>query len=409
MIRLALGPVQAAYRALHWRRVPVVHVAGTNGKGSVCSMVEAVLAHAGLRTGLLTSPLLGGLGGVRDGRWCSVRIGGEELGTAALAAPLAKVDALHADLSPFERETVGALQAFEAAALDVAVLECGLGGANDATNVVGGHDKLVCVLTSVGMDHADWLGDSVVDIARNKLGIVRPGVPLVVDAMSSAPEVVTEAEAACESAGAPLHTVRSVHALAEFDTVVPLAGAHQRRNAAVAIEALLVIRERLPPELGARIDDACIRDGIRKTVLPGRLQWVNHKKMLLDGAHNPAAAAALREYLDAEGLLGGARFVVGIQSSKDAAGFAHALFDGAANRIVAVPIPGMEHLSLAPSSLRDTILASGYVGDADAVSVTESLQAALQQVENDGEEGLTVVCGSLHLVGGVVSGGAEKM
>ncbi len=257
----ALGNPERAGRFLH--------VAGTNGKGSVCAMLDAILRAAGRRTGLYTSPHL------VDFRE-RVRVNGEWISEPAAAGLLTTIREATADWTHmptyFEIVTVLAIRHFADAECDYVVLETGMGGRLDSTNAV---TPLVSVITPIAMDHAQWLGDSLEKIAAEKAGIFKPGVPAV-----SAPQ--SEAVAKVLAARAP---VKFVEGELPKEIFLNLAGAHQRRNARLALAALTAAEITLP--------EMAIREGLATVNWPGRFQGLG--RFVLDGAHNAHGAIQLVE------------------------------------------------------------------------------------------------------------------
>lgn len=248
-----------------------LHVAGTNGKGSTCAMLDAMCREAGMKSGLYTSPHL------VDFRE-RIRVCGEMIPAEAVAEGLGILrDACTGwDHQPtfFEIATVLAAWWFARAGAEVVIWETGLGGRLDATNAV---TPLVSVITPIAYDHQQWLGDSLADIAREKAGIIKPGVPVV-----SAPQADEAREvirAAAEEAGSPL-----VFAEEPCEGVVNLAGAHQRWNASTALSALDAAD--LVASAGARAR------GLASVQWPARFQRIG-RNIVLDGAHNVSAAEAL--------------------------------------------------------------------------------------------------------------------
>ncbi|HEV3139225.1 MAG TPA: cyanophycin synthetase [Vicinamibacterales bacterium] len=277
-----LGRPDRAYRT--------IHIAGTNGKGSVTAMVDAALRAAGHRSARYTSPHLVDLSErfVIDGR---------PIATDALAKVIADVrdvvETLRGDgtleVQPtfFEVTTAVALEAFRRAMVDVAVLEVGLGGRLDATNVVA---PSVTAITSIAFDHQLYLGSTLEDIAMEKAGIVKAHVPVVIGVLDEGPLAVIEQ--AARDRGAPLvrTSADDVSAL-----TVALAGTHQRANAAIALAVLRQIDAQ-----GIRVPDAAIAEGFAHPMWPGRLdrrRLADGREVLLDAAHNPAGAAALASFI----------------------------------------------------------------------------------------------------------------
>ena len=252
------------------KRTRFLHVAGTNGKGSTCAMLDAILRRAGFRTGLYTSPHL------VDFRE-RIRVNGEMIPCEDLAEGLTRLrDAVRDwDHAPtfFEISTVLALDYFARSGCDIVVLETGMGGRLDSTNAV---TPLVSTITPIDMDHMQWLGDTLEKIASEKAGIIKPGIPVV-----SAPQQPAAAEVLRKSAaerGAEIRFVSEpcLHPLA-------LAGAHQKWNAALAVETLRAS--------GLEISESAIREGLLQTDWPARFQRVG--RFIVDGAHNAHSATAL--------------------------------------------------------------------------------------------------------------------
>ena len=248
-----------------------IHVAGTNGKGSVCAMLDAVLRCSGLRCGLYTSPHLVSF---RE----RIRVNGRMIPSGALAASLTSLRSASArwDHSPtfFEIATVAALEHFSRERCEVVVLETGMGGRLDATNVVL---PLVSVITPIARDHTEWLGCSAEEIAGEKAGIIKPGIPVV--SAPQAPEVLSVLRSRAESQGAPFSVAGS-----PVELPVGLPGAHQKGNAALALDALRAG--------GMRPGEEAIERGLREVQWPARFQRVGDQ-FVVDGAHNPHAAASL--------------------------------------------------------------------------------------------------------------------
>lgn len=309
----------------------ILHVGGTNGKGSVSALADAILRAAGLRTGLYTSPHLLDL---RE----RIRIDGAPIAPAELARHAAGLP-LEADgVTFFETMTAVALAAFRDARIDVAVLEVGLGGRWDATNVGA---PLVSVLTRIAYDHQEYLGTRLAEIAAEKAAIVRGGVTF---SAAQAPEAMAVIEARCRAVGVPLlvegrdlivETARSDlrghrldltgpgWTLRDLDVALP--GLFQPANAALAVGA---VRE-LARAAGLAVPESAIRAGCAAVRWPGRFQVMpggpTRPTLVLDGAHNPAGAAALAESL--AHAFPGARLtlVLGISADKDRAGILKAL------------------------------------------------------------------------------------
>ncbi len=392
-----LGRPDRAYRT--------VLVGGTNGKGSVAAMLEAMLLASGRRAGLYTSPHL-----VRPTE--RARILGRDVSTERLAAALEVVreasercvaeGILAAPPSFFEAVTAASLLLFAEAGLEVAVLEVGLGGRLDATNVV---EPTVSVVVTVGLDHTDRLGDSLEAIALEKAGIARADRPFVCGVEQE--EALGPIRRACEAAGAPLVEVGAVAKIegeegpsfsvrtetARYDALVlPLLGAHQRANAAVAIVAF----EQLARQLSFEPDPLAVRRGLREVRWPGRLQWVpGSPPLLLDGAHNAAGARALSAYLD---TLPGPRpvGVLAASKDKDVRGILAPL---AARLRKAVLTRASVRRAADPAALEEAARAVGL-----DVGIEPGVGPALDRGRQLAEPGgFVLVTGSLYLVGDVLA------
>ncbi len=272
------------------RAVPLIHVAGTNGKGSVSAMLASILRAAGKRVGMYTSPHL-----VRLGE--RVQVDGVPLTEAEIMAYVAELDPLVAELeratpgeapSFFEFMTAMAFLQFARRGCDAAVVEVGLGGRLDATNII---TPAVSVITSIGLDHCEMLGDTLAKIAAEKAGIIKPGLPVVMGRLPAEAEAVVRAVAA--ERGAPLHSVREVFGddVANYPRAA-LEGDYQRFNAATATLAAREFARTGQFDLTeARIDQ-----GLAKVTWPGRWQRArlsDGRLIVLDASHNPEGAEVL--------------------------------------------------------------------------------------------------------------------
>ena len=298
---------------------PVLTVGGTNGKGSTCALLEGILGAAGYRTALYTSPHL-----VRYNE--RVRIAGREAGEADLCDAFAAVEAARGSvpLTYFEFGTLAALYLFSRANPDALILEVGLGGRLDAVNVL---DADCAVLTSVGIDHVEFLGATREEIGREKAGIFRPGRPAVV-ADPAPPASVLNSNARLLLLGRDFGYQSQGTQWAYWGPAgkrsglahPALRGAVQLRNASAAFAALDVLRERLP----VAMQD--LRSALAETVLPGRFQVLpGRPQVVLDVAHNPEAAAALAANLGDSGFAPETIAVFGMLKDKDIAGVVRAM------------------------------------------------------------------------------------
>jgi dihydrofolate synthase/folylpolyglutamate synthase len=315
-IDLTLDRVRAVADGMRLRlRCPVFTVAGTNGKGSTCALLEAILAHAGYRVGVYTSPHL-----VHYEERCRLR--GAAVDAATLAAAFARVEAARGatPLTYFEFGTLAALDVFGRAALDAVILEVGLGGRFDAVNVI---DTDCAIITSIDLDHTELLGATREAIGREKAGIMRPGKPAVVSDPAPPRSVIDHAQAI----GADLWLAgrdfgytgdrqqwlwkgreRRYAGLAH----PALRGANQLTNAAGVLAALEALHAPLP------VTAQAVRLGLATVDLPGRFQVVpGQPALVLDVAHNPHAVAALAFNLDAMGFYPATHAVFGAMRDKD--------------------------------------------------------------------------------------------
>jgi dihydrofolate synthase/folylpolyglutamate synthase len=305
-IKLGLENIQRLIPELHvdLGRARVIHVAGTNGKGSVCAMIDSILRAQQYRTGLFSSPHLVTF---RE----RIRVNGEMISEDVVANGLTTIRDLVRDWDPhptfFEVTTALGLKYFAEAKIDVAILETGLGGRLDATNAV---QSDVSVITSIALDHQQWLGQSLREIASEKAGIIKPKIPVVSASQASdAEKMICSRAAECE---APLELVNDSYQ----KTPVSLSGEYQKQNAALAIAAARAAK--------VDIDDSAIESGLASIDWPARFQRWNDR-IVIDGAHNPAAAHVLaktwREFFgDQRGSL-----ILAILSDKDLRGICEAL------------------------------------------------------------------------------------
>lgn len=375
-----------------------VHVAGTNGKGSTCALLASILQKAGYRTGLYTSPHLTDFSE-------RIRVDGEEIPrdeVVRLAEKvLAEAEACRAEgfpLTEFELITAIAFLWFHEQGCAICVLETGLGGRCDATNVI--RKPLLTVLTSISLDHTKILGDTIEQIAFEKSGILKPGVPCVCyPDLPRAAEGVIRMTAQVQNARlvvAPLKdltfvdaSLRGTRLLTErsLPLTLPLLGEHQMKNAAVVLACVKELRA-----LGWEIPDAAVQEGFANVSFPARMEVLSETPpVVLDGAHNPdgtaALAKAIKKYVTKKRMIG----VCGMMEDKNVREAVRKL-DGVMEKVytVAPDSPrAMSASSLAEEWKRRRV-------DAEPVSsVREALEKALQ----DGAQRGVLVCGSLYLAG----------
>lgn len=377
------------------RALRFIHVAGTNGKGSTCAMLEGVYRRAGLRVGLFTSPhLVSFRERIQvDRRWITRdqivrRV--SELRTlvrthfpATGADPDADVtsDAAVSHPTFFECVTVLALLHFRDAGCDLVIWETGMGGRLDATNIVV---PLASVITNVGLDHQAWLGESITDVAREKAGIIKDGVPVV--SAAARPEVVAVLREVARERGAPFHLVPPP-APAPDGARLSLRGTHQELNAALATATVRVLNPSLP------VSDRDLIRGLESVSWHGRLQWVEREGgvLILDGAHNAdgaeALAAALKEMTPPNTPR---TLILGILEDKDVSGILRVLAPGA-DRIEMVPVQSVR--SADPRTLAETCR---KIHPGAVIRAHASLARALVDTRSHPQ---VIVTGSLYLVG----------
>lgn len=392
------------------QQVPVIHVAGTNGKGSVCAYVSSVLSQAGYRVGRYTSPHLVS--------WCErITINEQpvspELLLQHLQQAIAHIDPSLPSPTQFEVLTAAAWLHFSISQVDIAVVEVGLGGRLDATNVVNA--PLVSVITSLSRDHWQRLGPTLAHIAGEKAGILKPRRPAVIGPLPPAAKPVVHKrlmELACPvvwpQPAIALGGSKAKYGLPGEELVytLPFSGEHQLVNSAVAIATLHSLRDQ-----GWSIPDAAIIQGIAQAKWPGRLQWVSWQPsegasmpLLIDGAHNAAAAIMLRRYVDGElasrfeqGDVNQAPFpvawLIGMLSTKDHREVLAALLRPG-DSLHLVPVP--DHASAAPQELAN--LAQDLCPELAQCRTHDSLHQGLEAIA-DVPSPLKVLCGSLYLIG----------
>ena len=365
----SLGNPQKSFRA--------VHVAGTNGKGAVCALLDAALgkgvgAEGRFLVGRYTSPHLVKL----NERFF---IGGRPISDDKLEmfSEMVHDSPSAEDVTFFEALTAVAFLAFADARVDHAILECGLGGRLDATNVC---EPELCVITRIGLDHCDWLGDTVEKIAAEKAGIIKPGVPVVLGRNDSAVRAVVESRA--REVGAPFVYAPDMASDGDIPADFPLRGAFNRENAVTALAALKVLADVGSAE---RLD---VAEAWRGVVWPGRYQRIG--EFIVDGAHNPPAAAALASALEEDFPGRRLPLVAGFCGDKDAEGVLRILAPHV-SRGFAVMTNNPRSLPAEETAAR--MRAAGIEGESCG-----SLAAALSRSREKGVEP-TLVCGSLFLAG----------
>lgn len=367
-----LETIRAVCRALGDPQdgIKTIHVAGTNGKGCVCAVLDAALRAAGMRTGRYTSPHLVKL----NERFF---LDGAPVRDELLQKYAARVQHLLADragrpefaeVTYFEALTAVAFLLYGDVKPDFTILETGLGGRLDATNICS---PAVSVITRIGLDHCDWLGGTIGAIAAEKAGIIKPGVPVVLG--RNTPEAIAVVKRRAEETGAPFHYAPDVFDESQVPRDFSLDGSFNRENAATAAAALAVLK--LPVA------------GFGNVVWPGRFQRVG--RFIVDGAHNPPAARALAAALDPSASY---TLVAGFCSDKDVDETLRILRPHVSR---AIAVKTCNPRSLSPGELSRKMAAAG-IASRPCGSLREALQS-MEPWQGPGPDAL--VCGSLFLAG----------
>lgn len=365
------------------RQLRFIHVAGTNGKGSTCAMLESIYRAAGLRVGLFTSPHLVSF---RE----RLQVNRELISMEDVARLVTDAQCLLARPSVvmrptfFEVLTVVALRYFLEQRCDLVIWETGLGGRLDATNIV---TPLASVITNIQLDHEKWLGSSLPEIAAEKAGIIKPGVPVIT--ATDEPEAL---KVIMEAAGRNRSTMSRV----TWDDVnqpplnavqLPMLGDHQRKNAALAVATVDSLNSRIP------VSSESLRAGLEGVRWPGRMQRFvtsDGRSILLDGAHNPAGAESLRRAMESHFPGQTLTLILGILRDKDYASMCRILAP-LAKRILLSPV----HSERSASSAELQRVCAEIAPDREAIAC-DSLSEALERSERDA---FVVIAGSLHFVG----------
>ncbi len=368
--------------------LPFVHVSGTNGKGSICAYMQSILRAAGYRVGLFTSPHL-----YRETD--RIRIDDQEIPQEQLNELIKQAYAKNPNIKLFEAYLYAGLLYFTRQNVDIAVMETGIGGTLDATNILW---PSLCITGTIGLDHCKILGDTLPEIARQKAGIAKQGVPFVLS-----PGVDSDARSAfrkmCEEAGAALYDLSGStlvrykeDGIQRFDADGPglslkdvrirMLGSYQVQNAWTAAYAAFKLS-------GAefKINENVIRQGLWNTLWAGRLQWMDGSPpILVDGAHNPEGAISLKEAV--KELKGNRRVVllIGMMEDKDTQAVAQCL-GGAFDAVVATQI---DYYRAIPADRLARLFDN-------AISVTPPETALMEAKRLAGPDGLVVIAGSLYL------------
>ncbi len=379
------------------QEIQAIHVGGTNGKGSTAAMMSSVLQKEGYRVGLYTSPHL-----IRFTE--RIQVNGEEIEEEEVASltQWMKKKIETAGIAPpftfFDFTTAMALQYFSQKWVDLAILEVGLGGRLDSTNVI---DPLISIITNVAKDHEAYLGKTILKIAQEKAGIIKRGKPLITAATQ--PQVLRLFSKICQEKGSPFFRVgkefRYVRAEGgDFDyeglnrklwgIPLNLKGFHQIINATTALGAMEVLED-----LGYRVSTDAMADGLREVDWPGRLETVSSSpRVILDGAHNPAGALVLKESLEKEFQYRHLILLIGIMKDKDIQSMLHLLAPLADHIILAQPHTDR---AAAPSLLKKALDQNGKKAEV-AEELNEAIERGLSLTQ---KEDLLCITGSLYTVG----------
>jgi dihydrofolate synthase / folylpolyglutamate synthase len=382
------------------RKFPAIHIAGTNGKGSTAAMTDAILRSAGYRSGLYTSPHLISITE-------RIRVDGDEIAQADFARLASAVRAtcerlvaeggLGAPATFFEQVTMIAFLYLAEREVDAAVIEVGLGGRFDATNICR---PIVTAITAISYDHQKYLGETLAEIAGEKAGIIKAGVPVVVAPQEEeARRIIAVRSAESGAQLVPVETVATAYSigdegryairLAEYEVHLSLRGRHQVNNAMTAIQ----IAEQLK-KIGWKISTAAIVEGLSDTRWPGRLELlqVSRVPLLLDGAHNVGGARVLRDFLDEHFSSRPITLIFGVMADKAIDEMSELLFP-IAQKVIVTRIQN-------PRSADPVKLREFAVKWHEEVNSTEDVNQALAvAIDITPQNGLICACGSLFLIG----------
>ena len=407
-MKFDLANISALAARMHHpeRRFRSVHIAGTNGKGSTAAMIESILGAAGYRTGLFTSPHLERINE-------RIRVAGQEVADEDFAASFTRLHALIEEMLAsgalaahptfFECLTAIAFDVFARSRVEFAVLEVGMGGRLDATNVV---TPEVSVITHIGFDHEAFLGHSIAQIASEKAGIIKRGIPVISSvtdpiagevirrraAELSAPLVETDCAYRIESpeSAARRSRIRVSELRGGFtaELEIPLPGRHQVRNALAAIATV-----RLLAEKGAHINSNHVREGIANVRWPGRLEQIAERpEVFLDGAHNPAGARELASFFEEHFSGRKILLVFGAVRDKSVEEIAEILFPRAGEVFITAPKNSRAISAEALAEMTRGLARTLHV-------IAEPCEALGRAISAAGPEGIVVAAGSLYLIG----------
>ena len=398
--RLGLGRTRELLRKLGdpQKTLKFIHVTGSNGKGSTCAMLDAILRGAGYRTGLYTSPYLQ--------EFCErIRVDGENIPGDDLARVTERVraaaEAMDDHPSQFELVTAAAMLYFAERACDIVVLEVGMGGELDSTNVIDCPE--VAVITNIGLEHTEYLGGTLEKIARTKSGIIKAGCSAV--CYDGAPEVTAVVEEVCRAKNVPLRRVDmekltllssgldgQVFLWGGGEYRLALLGRHQLHNVSAALETVEALRAR-----GWEVPARAVREGLAGVKWPARFEIMRGEPLVIvDGGHNPQCAQALSESL--RELLPGKRlvFLLGVLADKDYPRMLEQLTPLAGEFVCLTPLSARA----LPAEELSAYLTERGARSAACADIASGVRAALRAA---GRDGVVVAFGSLYLVGAIRS------
>ena len=335
-----------------------VHVTGTNGKGSVCAMLSEILQSAGFKVGLFTSPHLES--------YCErMKINGENISESEFAEIIALIKSFDIPATHFEVLTAAAFAYFASQDVDIAIIEVGLGGTWDSTNII---TPKISVITNVALDHENILGD-LKSIARNKAGIIKKNIPVVTAAKGEPLEIIREV---AKENNSPLYIVNE-----PADVEINLRGEFQKMNAAVAVQTAKVLN----------ISDEKIFSALKKVRWAGRFEIIGD--VVIDGAHNPHGAAALRESLDKNFPAGKRNFIFGVLADKNIDAMIKILFRADDFVIVTEPI---SERAESVENICDKLESLGIKCTGE-----KNISVAVEKLKKS--DGIKIAAGSLYLIG----------
>ncbi len=353
-----------------------IHVAGTNGKGSTCAMIESVLRAEGYKTGFYPSPY------IQDFRE-RIQIRGEMIPKEELArlteAAAEAADSMQEHPTQFELITAIGMLYFYEQKCDIVILEVGMGGIYDSTNIIGAPEA--AVICNIGLDHTEFLGDTLEEIAWNKCGIIKRGSSAV--SYDNVPEVMKVIEDTCRREGCRLY--RASEEVPSYE--IPLIGKHQKDNERTVLAAVRALRDR-----GWRISETAVTEGLKSVVWPARFEILNREPLfILDGGHNPQCAKALvgtmEECIPGQKVL----FIMGM------------LKDKAYKEVIDIILPyADEFITLTPDSSRALTaaeLAEAIIAAGGKARPAESAKEAVEEALQTGRT--TVAFGSLYMAGDI--------